>query len=210
MHLLKPGHKPLLVIKNGWARSSMHPFNPEKVLGYVLIPLFIEPPLRSLTLNSISPLNDSDLTSSPCETPAMNVANNDIKKHACTHSAEFCIPKQKHVVQVTKALGCSLALNRVQATQLADLQRILSTCQQRQSSEYIVLRRETLIAAPEMRLRLESEKEKPKSKPGRSKKPATENPSTPPPLNLTPAHFLNSMDSESDSELPDSIVAALA
>jgi hypothetical protein len=60
-----------------------------------------------------------------------------------------------------------------------------------------------------MLLRLESEKEKPKSKPGKSKKLATKNPSTPPPLNLNPALILNSMDSESDSKLP-SIVAPLA
>jgi hypothetical protein len=201
-------------IKSGWSGTGLFPFNPEKVLGRIPIsnPLPIEPSpaARSSTPNpSLSPLDNPDLTSSPLATPAMNAANLHIKKLARTRSADFHTPERKHVVRITKALSRSLALNRIQAAELTDLKRVLAARKQRQSGKHTILRGETLIATPEMLLRIQAEKEKPKS---RSRKPKPGNPSipAPPPSNLDPELFMNlATDSESEDDLPDSIITAL-
>ena len=114
-------------IISGWSGTGLHPFNPQKVLDRVPIPPPIDIPLRELTPFILNPLDNPELNSSPTETPAMNAANNDLKQRARTCSSEFNTPARKHVVRLTTALNRSLAKNRIQATQLSDLQRIIST-----------------------------------------------------------------------------------
>ena len=123
-------------ILSGWSGTGLHPFNPQKVLGRVPVPPPVETPPREPTPIFINPLDNPELNSSPVETPAMNAANNDIKRRAHFRSSEFDTPARKHVVRMATALNRSLAKNRVQAAQLSDLQRIVSTRKQRQSGKH--------------------------------------------------------------------------
>ena len=79
-------------IASGWSGTRLHPFNPQKVLGRVPIPPPIDIPLRESTPFFLNPLDNPELNSSSTETPAMNVANNDLKQWAHTRSSEFNTP----------------------------------------------------------------------------------------------------------------------
>ena len=185
----------------------MYPFNPQRVLSRVpILPsLDSEAPHRQSTQpTDDTPLNNPKLNSSPIATPALNAANAYIKKRARDCSTPFDTPARNHVIRLTTTLNRSLAKNRVQAAQLADLQRIVSGRKERQSGKHKILRGEVLIATPEMLLKVKDSEDVTESR--KSKKQKTTHPSTPPPHILDPALFSDPPDSHSDDDIPGSVV----
>jgi hypothetical protein len=132
-------------ILSGWSGTGLYPFNPGKVLRRVPILASNEPPIRLPTPPSHTPLENPDLNSSPLESSAMNAANTHIKHRARNRTADFDTPVRKHVIRMATALNRSLAKNRVQAAQLSDLQRLVTTRKQRQSGKHNVLRAKLLL-----------------------------------------------------------------
>jgi len=198
-------------ILSGWSGTGLHLFNPQKVLGRVPVPPPVETPPREPNPVFIHPLNNLELNSSPVETPAMNAANNDIKRRAHFRSLEFDTPARKHVVRMATALNRSLAKNRVQAAQLSDLRRIVSTHKQRQSGKHKILRGETILATPEMLQRVEvSEAATQSRKSNKAKLTTVASPSTTPLPNIDPALVLQSPGSDSEDEPMDCIIVAPA
>jgi hypothetical protein len=193
-------------ILSGWSGTGLYPFNPEKVLRRVPILASNEPPIRLSTPPSNTPLENPDLNSSPLESSAMNAANTHIKHRARNCAADFDTPARKHVIRMATALNRSLAKNRVQAAQLSDLQRIVTTRKQRQSGKHKVLRGQTLIATPAMLFQLEDGKSGSKAQ-----KPSKQNilsPATPLPPNIDPSLRLDSSDPESEEDILDCIIVA--
>ena len=137
----------------------------------------------------------------------MKAANAHIKQRAHSRSTEFDTPARKHVVRMATALNRSLAKNRLQATQLSDLQRIVSTRKQRQSGKHMILRGETILTTPEMLQRLEVAKAD--TKPRKARKAELMHPSTPPSTNIDPALTFDFPDFNSDRDIQDGIVVAL-
>jgi hypothetical protein len=185
-------------ILSGWSGTGLYPFNPEKVLSRVPIPSVESPPRPLTPPSSQTPLEHPDLNSSPIETLAMNAANAHIKERARDRNANFDTPARKHVLRMTTALNRSLAKNRVQATQLSELQRIISARKQRQSGKHAILRGETILATPRMLLKLEGAASASKSQKSNKQNPL--NQSTPLPPNIDPSLVLDSLDSESENE----------
>ena len=195
-------------IISGWSGTGLYPFNPQKVLGRIPLPP-IDIPHRELTPFILNPLDNPELNSSPIETPAMNAANDELKHRARTRSSEFNTPARKHVVRLTTALNRSLAKNRIQATQLSDLQRIISTRKQRQSGKHKILRGETILATPSMLQRVEASEAVTRSR--RVKKSVSRvvrAQSVTPPPNIDPTLSLQSPGSSSEDEPLDCIVVA--
>ena len=108
------------------------------------------------------------------------------------------------------ALNRSLAKNRVQATQLSDLQRIVSTRKQRQSGKHKILRGETILATLSMLQRVEVSEVVTESRKSKKSAPTVPGPSATPPPNIDPALILQSPGSNSEDEILDCIVVALA
>src|SRR5947207_2109859 len=103
-------------------------FKPDKVLSRVPPP---PPTLRHSTPEFQSPYLNPALTSSPIETPAMALANSDIKQRASDRLAPFDTPARTHVVRLIRTLDRSFAKNRIQAQELSELQEIHTTRKRR-------------------------------------------------------------------------------
>jgi len=194
-------------ILSGWSGTGLFPFYPHKVLRRVpeiLLPIQSSPQQPSLEYPT--PLHNPTLTSSPIESPAMNAANIHIKRKAENLEATLNSPaSRKHVRRMTTALNRSFARNRIQATELAELKRIVSTRKQRQSGKHKILKGETIIATPEMLCQIE-EAEAATQKPKRQK---VTHSSTPPPENIDPSLYLTDLDSDNDeNEILDCIIVA--
>ena len=100
-------------IFSGWSGTGIYPFNPRKVLSHVPPPPSIEPVLRQYTPEFQSPYLNPELTSSPIDTPAIALANSDIKQLVADRSASFDTPACNHVVRLIRTLNRSLAKNRI-------------------------------------------------------------------------------------------------
>jgi hypothetical protein len=146
-------------ILSGWSGTGIHPFRPIKVLAHVPLPPPIEPLSRLSTPEFESPYLDPNLTSSPMDNPAMDVANSDLKRRASNPSAPFDTPSRVHIIRVIRTLNRSLARNRIQSKELSELQDIHTTRKRQQSGKFNILRGSTIIATPNMLQRLEKNKE---------------------------------------------------
>ena len=192
-------------IRSAWSGTGLFPFNPKKVLGRVpFLPSEDRPP-RQPTPEYPTPLYNPTLNSSPIESPAMTAANAHIKRKAENLAESLDSPaSRKHVRRLATTLDRSLAKNRIQAAQLTELQRIVSTRKERQSGKYKILRGETIIATPKM-LGMVEETENLTRK---SKRPNLRQ-LTPPPQNIDPSLRLTYMESESDDDgILDCIIVA--
>jgi len=195
-------------ILSGWSGTGLSPFYPHKVLRRVpVLPSEVEPPPRLPTPVFETPLDNPELTSSPIESSAMNAANRHVKQRARNPTASVDTPRtRKHVVRMATALNRSFAKNRVQAAQLSDLQRIISTRKQRQSGKHSILRGETILATPKMLLRLENAEDASESR--KSKRQTLTHPSPPLPPTIDPSLVMDSPDTDSDDDILDCIVVA--
>lgn len=108
-------------ILSGWSGTGIYPFRPEKVLAYVPLPSPIEQSSRLSTPEFNSLYLNPNLTSSPINNSAMDVANTDLKRRASDHSTPFDTSARVHVVRVIRTLNRSLARNRIQAQELSEL-----------------------------------------------------------------------------------------
>ena len=114
-------------IRSGWFGTGLQPFNLEKVISQVPPPATIEPPIPQVMSEYDTLLHNSDLTSSSIATPDMDAANTCIQQRANDRSAIFNTPERTHVARIVRTLNCSLARNCIQAQQLSDLQKIITT-----------------------------------------------------------------------------------
>jgi hypothetical protein len=195
-------------IRSGWSGTGLYPFNPQKVLSRVPTLPSVEATPREPTPDPINPLENPELNSSPIETPTMQAANHHIEKHARSRSAEFNTPAWKHVLHMATALDRSLAKNWVQAAELSDLQRIVSTRKQQQPGKHKILHGETILATPAILQSIEVAETVTKSRQRKQTKPA--NPSDTPPPNIDPALFFDSLGSNSEEDNFDYIIVASA
>jgi hypothetical protein len=136
----------------------------------------------------------------------MKGANNDIKRHASSRSSDFDTTARKHVVRMATVLSRSFAKSRVQVAQLSDLQRLVYTRKQRQSSKHKILRGETILATLEMLQCVEVTEAATQSRQG--KKAKLMHPSTTPPPNINPTLVLYSLGSNSSEDIADCIIVA--
>ena len=142
-------------ILSGWSGTGIRPFKPQKVLVHLPLPPPIEPTPHESTPEFQSPYLHPDLTSSPIDNLAMELANSDIKRRASDPSAPFDTPMRTHVVRLVRTLNRSLARNRIQTKELSELQEIHAARKRQQSGKFKILRGETIIATPDMLQRLE-------------------------------------------------------
>jgi len=191
-------------IRSGWFGTGLQPFNPEKVISRVPSPATIEPPIHQVTSEYDTPLHNSDLTSSSIATPDMDAANTCIQQRANDRSAIFNTPERTHVARIVRTLNCSLARNCIQAQQLSDLQKIITTRKRRQLVNHHILHGETIIATPEMLERIEKAEAATKARKQRRRK-AT-HPSTSIPQPIPNSIEMDHLHSDSDEDILDRIV----
>ena len=195
-------------ILSGWSGTGLYPFNPQKVLTRVPFPPEVETPPRHSTPDFTTPFDNPQLTSSPIDTPALAMANTHIQQRADNPEQPFDTPARAHVTRIVRTLNRSLALNRIQAKQLSELQQIMTTRKQRQSGKNTILRGETIIATPVMLEQLEKAEAATKSR--KSKRRKLTHPSTPPPLFIEKSLDPPSSGSEDGEDMQDCIVVAFS
>jgi len=136
-------------ILSGWSGTGLHPFNPAKVLGRIPIPPPSGNEPHTPPQQYDAPLLQSDLNSSPVDTPLLRAANTCITARALDRSANFDTPARNHVVRMTRTINRSLARNRILSTQLSELQDVISSRKQRQTGKQPILRGKVIIATME-------------------------------------------------------------
>ena len=192
-------------IMSGWSGTGLHPFNPHKVLHRLPILPSLESSPQSPTPIFETPLDNPELTSSPIESAAMTTANAHIKNRARNSTASVDTPRaRRHVIRMATALNRSLAKNRVQATQLSELQHIVSARKERQSgTKHSILHGQTIIAAPKVLLQLQKAEEATLSRNSKRQKLTHTSPLPP---TIDPSLCLDPLDADSDEDSSDCIV----